>query len=724
MNSPLDRIVSNGTFFRSSRLLWVACASLVLTALVGASLLALELRQAAVAGFQRDTRALGVVLAEQTARYVQVVDGALQRIQAGSRPLATAERDAVRERFANLETHAFLRDLLHNLPQANAFLVMDSTGMLVNTSRTYASPSIDSADRDWFSYLATHRYNVMFVGLPSRSRAVSSMAIFMARRMEAADGTFVGVAVAVLDVGYFEDFYAALRLGPGLNVTMLRSDGTLLARYPEPVPDGGERMADRTAWNAAIAAGGRTYRSVEGPTNAVSVVSVHPLRDYPIVMNVALDEAVALAPWRRQATLLALGAMISSIGFLLLFRVIGRQFNEQQEQNTALHSTALALREGEGRLRAYAELASDWFWEQDTAFRFTWSSATSPTNLFGSPSSIGMTRWELIGAAPSSSFWSAHIADLKAHRAFKDLRYERLADDGSKHYVSISGVPVFDTYGHFTGYRGTGRDVTEEVLAERELRDAKDRAEAASRAKSEFLANMSHELRTPLNAIIGFSELLIDQPFGKIGERYAAYARDINHGGRHLLDLINDLLDMSKIEAGRFDLTDETLEMAGFVQSCYSLVATRAEEGHVTVDQAEDLSTTELRADRRALKQILLNLLANAVKFTPAGGQVIIRTEATESGGVAIVIADTGIGIEKEALAALCEPFHQADASIRRRFGGTGLGLAITRKLLDLHGGSLELTSTPGLGTVARATFPASRVVRAPVRSPPQPAFT
>ena len=697
---------------------------LMLSAGSGAALLAWELRRNALEGFERNTTALGVVLAEQTARYVQVVDVALQRIQDGSRTMATADTEALRERFANLETHALLRDLLHNLPQANAFLVLDSSGLLVSSSRFYPVSVIDSSDRDWFTYLATHKDAGMFVGAPARSRAVFTTAIFMARRMEAADGSFAGVAVAALDVGYFEDFYSALRLGPGLGVTLLRTDGTMLARYPDAVPEGGEMIPDKAAWEGVVASGGGSFRSSGAADDSSAIVSVHPLRDYSLVMDVSLRETVALAPWRRQAGLLAFGALISAIGFALLFRVIARLFHDQRDQNITLQGTATALRDSEQRLRAYAEMASDWFWEQDAAFRFTWTSSTSPMNQVGARSSYGLTRWELVDARPTEPHWAAHIADLDAHRRFRDFRYERFDIEGDIRHVSISGAPVFVGGGQFIGYRGTGRDVTVEVLAEHELRQAKDRAEAASRAKSEFLANMSHELRTPLNAIIGFSELIVDQPFGKIGTRYVDYARDINSGGRHLLDLINDLLDMSKIEAGRFDLNDEALELASFARSCTNMVGPRAEEGQVTVTCADELASVVLRADRRSLKQILLNLLSNAVKFTPAGGAVTVRVEPTPDGGIALVISDTGIGIEPGALAALCEPFQQADASISRRFGGTGLGLAITRKLMDLHGGDLSLESEPGRGTVARAIFPAVRVVRASGLVPLQPVLS
>jgi len=181
--------------------------------------------------------------------------------------------------------------------------------------------------------------------------------------------------------------------------------------------------------------------------------------------------------------------------------------------------------------------------------------------------------------------------------------------------------------------------------------------------------------------------------------------------GKHLLDLINDLLDMSKIEAGQFDLSIEQIDLPQLVDSCVHMVMPRAEEGQVTLSAIADRERLVLRADRRAVRQVLLNLLSNAVKFTPQGGAVSVRLDSTAEGGVALVVRDTGIGMDKESLERLCEPFQQLDASISRRFGGTGLGLAITRKLLLLHGGDLVFESEPGQGTTVRAVFPADRVV-------------
>jgi signal transduction histidine kinase len=245
-----------------------------------------------------------------------------------------------------------------------------------------------------------------------------------------------------------------------------------------------------------------------------------------------------------------------------------------------------------------------------------------------------------------------------------------------------------------------------------ELLVAKTEAERANHAKSEFLANMSHELRTPLNAIIGFSDVMSRQLLGPIGsDKYRAYADDIGNSGKHLLQIINDVLDMAKIEAGRSELALATCDVGEIVAACLRMVSERAEAGQIMLAAESAGDLPPVIADERALRQVLLNLLSNAVKFTAAGGCVTVATAATES-GLVITVTDTGIGIADEDLAHVLEPFAQAESGLARNFDGTGLGLPIAKALMALHGGSLELASTVGVGTTVTLRLPATCLQR------------
>jgi two-component system cell cycle sensor histidine kinase PleC len=246
----------------------------------------------------------------------------------------------------------------------------------------------------------------------------------------------------------------------------------------------------------------------------------------------------------------------------------------------------------------------------------------------------------------------------------------------------------------------------------------KTRAEEANQAKSKFLANMSHELRTPLNAIIGFSEIMESGMFGPLGaDKYEEYCRDIRQSGQYLLEVINDILDMSKIEAGRIRLDFEDITLDQLLAESMRIVAQRAEDKKLAL-RAKVAPDIRFQGDRRALKQIALNLLSNAVKFTPEGGRVTVRGRAAD-GIVSIAIADSGIGIAKEALARLGRPFEQVDSQLTRRHEGSGLGLAIAKSLIQLHGGSMRIRSALGKGTTVLVRLPVNPTFR-PVAEPPQ----
>jgi signal transduction histidine kinase len=275
----------------------------------------------------------------------------------------------------------------------------------------------------------------------------------------------------------------------------------------------------------------------------------------------------------------------------------------------------------------------------------------------------------------------------------------------------ISGVPVFGDDGSFMGYRGTGRNVSEEVHAKHALEDAKTQSELANRAKSEFLATMSHELRTPLNAIIGFAEVIKDRLFGPAMDRYAEYAKDIFSSGQHLLSIINDILDMSKIEAGQMDLSEEEVAVTEVVESVVKLLSQKVDNAQISLT-TETSDLLFIRGDRRKLKQILMNLLSNATKFTPAGGKVSIVSFLNPNGDLRIEVRDTGIGMAPDQIPKALAPFGQVDSTLARKHEGTGLGLPLVKALVEIHGGHFSIVSKPGHGTNAIVVLPKARVLR------------
>jgi signal transduction histidine kinase len=240
-----------------------------------------------------------------------------------------------------------------------------------------------------------------------------------------------------------------------------------------------------------------------------------------------------------------------------------------------------------------------------------------------------------------------------------------------------------------------------------EIADKSRQLEAASQHKSEFLANMSHELRTPLNAIIGFSEVLAQGMFGEINEKQTEYLGDILDSGRHLLSLINDILDLSKIEAGRMDLELSEFDLPQAIQNALTLVRERALRRGIALHHTVADRVGEIRADERKVKQVLLNLLSNAIKFTPEGGRIDVRA-APADGLIEVSVTDTGVGIAPEDQEAVFEEFRQVGTADKKA-EGTGLGLALSRKFIELHGGRIWVTSQVGVGSTFTFTLPSAR---------------
>jgi two-component system cell cycle sensor histidine kinase PleC len=308
----------------------------------------------------------------------------------------------------------------------------------------------------------------------------------------------------------------------------------------------------------------------------------------------------------------------------------------------------------------------------------------------------------------------AHAAPLVVdeHVQATDLGAMLLAEDPD----ALIECFVVTRRGRYLGIvtgEGLLRSKVDQAMArEADLSQALGAATTSAKAKGDFLALMSHELRTPLNAIIGFSEVLGSELFGPLGHgRYKEYSRDIHGAGKHLLALINDILDLSKAEAGKFELCDEEIVTADLLDECLRLMRGRAEEAGLRLTWRFVPGLPNLIVDRLRLKQVLLNLLSNAIKFTPAGGSVTLNADYRDGGECHLTVRDTGIGMAPEAIPLALEPFRQIASPLARNHEGTGLGLSLAKSLIECHGGRLELESVLSQGTVARLMLPAERCI-------------
>jgi PAS domain S-box-containing protein len=396
-------------------------------------------------------------------------------------------------------------------------------------------------------------------------------------------------------------------------------------------------------------------------------------------------------------------ALLWTVGILFAARLFRRQLVLDRQ-----------LGSSEQRFRDYAEVASDWYWEVDRDRNITFLSELYFSLTGAEPHTVlGKDATEFLRTYAADAESWGRLTPFTAQRAIRGVKLRYPKPDGSVIYLSVSAKPYFDEAGEFIGYRGVGSDVTAAVEAAQTLHYAKERAEIANRAKSEFLANMSHELRTPLNAIIGFSEIIMNRVFGAgHAERYDSYARDINNSGKHLLSVIDEILELSKIEAGREELAESEVDLDTLVAEAIRPFGERFAEAGLSLEADTPVPPATLFADGPKLAQCLSNLLSNALKFTPSAGRVTVRAVFDDHGDLALSVADTGIGIAPEDMPTVLSPFGQVASAFQRAHAGTGLGIPLTRALIELHDGTFRIDSVPGAGTIVTLTLPGRRVVR------------
>ena len=534
------------------------------------------------------------------------------------------------------------------------------------------------------------------------------LSVGLSRRLTTADGRFAGVVIYAVRASYFRSLYSSLAIGSAGTVTLWDSNSArVLARFP---PD--ERAMGRSFEAGPLFQRIRAGQAVgtftsPSPLDGIDrLLSYRKLVDAPFVVSIGLADVDYLRRWRDglRGDLIAVTAVtitIIAMAWLLL---------HQLRRSAA----------SEARLAAVVANVPGAIYQRrvdaDGRLSYPWVSA-GISEIHGFTAEDAMRDSRLLFDAIHPDDWKAYeplLADSAANQTPLGWEGRIIRKDGTVRWVQVMSRPRRLAGGGME-WDGVIVDITERKRMEAALHAAREAADAANRSKTQFLANMSHELRTPLNAILGFSEILQAEYFGPLNVKQREYVGDIHRSGVHLLQVISNILDISKIEAGKDELIEETVHLTPLVQAQLALVMPQAQNGQIKLVAEIPPMLPPLRADPVKVKQMLLNLLSNAIKFTPPGGTVTVAARldgsADARAGMSLTVSDSGIGMSPDDIPAALEPFRRLDNGRMLRSLGTGLGLAITKAQIELHGGRLDITSAAGAGTSATLYFPPERVL-------------
>ncbi|HWB49337.1 MAG TPA: PAS-domain containing protein [Stellaceae bacterium] len=589
-------------------------------------------------------------------------------------------------------------------------LILDTEGHLLNKSGWTNNAERDYSDRPFFLAHRQGGLPSLFIGRPVHSRATGGWSVMMSRPL-LRHNEVIGVIAAEVPISVFTDFYNSVVANSGVSVKLMLDDGSLVATEPHREELIGRKLPNAPSLLAA--AGNRRFGSlgiVPAEASNPQLISFARIAARPLIVVASRERADILAQWRAEC----LGSIIAFVLFAVmagcLTWLMVRAVDRQQKAATRLRSGEERLQRQSDLLQSTLENMGEGLSVFDRDGRLmAWNAKF--VELLDLPSDLSTeTNLRDILALQSGrgDFGPVDLAtDVgdRVARFFREvpLLRERVTRTGRALQIRRRGMPGGAVVSLYS-------DITERKAAETKMAQAWAQAELANRAKSDFLANMSHELRTPLNAIIGFSEILSGEHLGPLKNvRYLEYANDIHSSGEHLLSIINDVLDMSKIEAGKLDILEEEVSVQALLDGSVRMVRERARKQAVELVANVADPNHIIIADERAMKQCLLNLLSNAIKFSEVGGKVTVDARIDAEGRSVLVIADEGIGMTADELERALQPFGQAHAATTRTYGGTGLGLPITQGLIEVHGGVMSIASAPGEGTRVSIILPAER---------------